>query len=203
MKERARLIQQILDEHFPNPKSSLFYRDPYTLLVAVLLSARNTDLKVNQVTPSLFSKAPTPEKMVELTIAEIQALIKPCGLYLTKAKNIWKLSHCLIHYHRGKVPRSLKALEALPGVGHKTASVVMALAFGYPTFPVDTHIFRSAHRWGLTSAASIPQVEKELKKLFPRKSWNRLHLQIIHFCRQYCPARGPHLECPICTRLLF
>ena len=197
-KEKARQIQKILNQLFPQPEIPLQHKDPYTLLIAVVLSARNTDAKVNQITPHLFAQASTPEEMIQLTIAEIQKIIKPCGLSPTKAKNIWHLSKILIEKHKGKVPASFAALEALPGVGHKTASVVMAQAFNKPAFPIDTHIYRCAHRWGLSHEKSIEKVERDLKKLFPRKDWIKVHLQIIHFARKYCPARGRHLECPIC-----
>lgn len=197
-KEKARQIQKILNQLFPQPEIPLQHTDPYTLLIAVVLSARNTDAKVNQITPHLFAKASTPEEMIQLTIAEIQKIIKPCGLSPTKAKNIWHLSKILIEKYKSKVPASFAALESLPGVGHKTASVVMAQAFNKPAFPIDTHIYRCAHRWGLSHEKSIEKVERDLKKLFPRKDWIKVHLQIIHFARKYCPARGKHLECPIC-----
>jgi endonuclease III len=198
-KQKAKLIQKILNELFPNPPIPLQHKDPYTLLIAVVLSARNTDAKVNQITPHLFALASTPRAMIELTIPEIQKIIKPCGLSPTKAKNIWHLSKILLEKHNGKVPRSFAALEALPGVGHKTASVVMAQAFRVPAFPVDTHIFRCAHRWGLSAGKTVEKVEEDLKKLFPRKDWIKVHLQIIYFARKYCPARGKHHNCPICN----
>lgn len=198
-KEKARLIQQILDDLFPNPLPPLHHSDPYTLLIAVVLSARNTDAKVNQITPHLFSKASTPQEMVELSISEIQKIIKPCGLSPTKAKNIWCLSKILIEKYKGKVPCSFTALEELPGVGHKTASVVMAQAFHVPAFPIDTHIFRCARRWGLSKGKTPEKVESDLKKLFPKKDWIKVHLQIIYFARKYCPARGQHRGCPICS----
>ena len=191
-------IQKILDKYFPNPKPPLHHRDPYTLLIAVVLSARNTDAKVNQITPHLFKKAKTPEEMIQLTVEEIREIIKPCGLSPTKAKNIWKLSEILVKKYKGKVPKTFNSLESLPGVGHKTASVVMAQAFNVPAFPVDTHIFRCAHRWGLSKGKTVEKVEADLKKLFPRKDWIKVHLQIIYFARKFCPARGKHHECLIC-----
>ena len=196
---RAQRIQKILNDYFPCPEIPLDHRDPYTLLIAVVLSARNTDAKVNQVTPLLFSRASTPEQMVQLSIGEIQSIIKPCGLSPTKAKNIWHLSKILIDQYEGEVPDSFAALEALPGVGHKTASVVMSQAFHKPAFPVDTHIFRCARRWGLSQGKTVEKVESDLKRLFPKKDWIKLHLQIIYFARRYCPARGRHIDCPICT----
>jgi endonuclease-3 len=199
-KEKAKQIHCILEKLFPHPAIPLLHQDPYTLLIAVLLSAQSTDVRVNQVTPRLFAKAATPEKMLALSIDEIAAIIKPCGLSNTKAKAIWNLSKMLLDTHHGKVPASFSELEALPGVGHKTASVVMIQAFHQPAFPVDTHIHRLAKRWGLSSGKNVKQTEKDLKKLFPKKSWNKLHLQIIYFARKYCPARGHKKEhCPICN----
>lgn len=195
---RITKIQKILNHYFPDPKPPLLHSDPYTLLIAVLLSARNTDAKVNQITPYLFKKAKTPEEMVLLTIEEIREIIKPCGLSPTKAKNIHRLSEILIEKYHSKVPKSFEALESLPGVGHKTASVVMAQAFHVPAFPVDTHIFRCARRWKLSRGKTVEKVEEDLKKLFPKKDWIKLHLQIIYFARKFCPARGPHENCPIC-----
>ena len=191
-------IQKILEHYFPDPKPPLHHSDSYTLLIAVLLSARNTDAKVNQVTPHLFKLAKTPEEMVLLTVDEIREIIRPCGLSPTKAKNIHRLSEILIEKYQGRVPKSFEALESLPGVGHKTASVVMAQAFHVPAFPVDTHIFRCAHRWGLSRGKNVEKVEEDLKKLFPKKDWIKLHLQIIYFARKFCPARGKHEMCPIC-----
>jgi endonuclease-3 len=195
------LIQKILNDLFPRPPIPLQHKDPYTLLIAVVLSARNTDAKVNQITPHLFALASTPQEMIKLAIPQIQKIIKPCGLSPTKAKNIWHLSKILIEEHGGKVPRSFEALEALPGVGHKTASVVMAQAFHEPAFPVDTHIYRCARRWGLSKGKTVERVEQDLKKLFQRKDWIKLHLQMIYFARQHCPARGKHRDCPICMLL--
>jgi endonuclease-3 len=197
-----KLICKILDELFPDPQIPLKHRDPYTLLIAVLLSAQCTDARVNVITPTLFALADTPEKMVRLDPKKIEEIIRPCGLAPTKAKAIWHLSKDLIERHGGKVPDSFEELEKLPGVGHKTASVVMAQAFGHPAFPVDTHIHRCAQRWGLSSGKSVVQTEKDLKKVFPKKSWNKVHLQIILYARTYCPARGHRKErCPICKRL--
>lgn len=199
MTTKAREIQQILDQLFPNPSIPLEHKDPYTLLIAVLLSAQCTDARVNQITPKLFAKAATPQAMVELSIADIAEIIRPCGLSNTKAKAIWNLSHILLKKHKGKVPSSFAALEKLPGVGHKTASVVMSQAFHKPAFPVDTHIHRCAKRWGLSSGKSVEQTEKDLKWHFPKSSWNKVHLQIIYFARKYCPARGHDAhKCPIC-----
>jgi endonuclease III len=201
-KEKAHFIEKTLEAHFPNPAIPLKARDPYTLLIAVLLSAQSTDARVNLVTPHLFAKAATPEEMIALDVAEIQRLIKPCGLGPTKAKAIWGLSQDLISKHKGEVPKNFKALEALPGVGHKTASVVMSQAFNHPAFPVDTHIHRCAQRWGLSRGKNVVQTERDLKRLFPRKKWNKVHLQMIFFARKFCPARG-HIaaKCPICSHL--
>ncbi len=195
-------IQAILDNLFPDPEPPLHHTDPYTLLIAVVLSARNTDAKVNQITPHLFQKAKTPEEMIRLTVDEIRAIIKPCGLSPTKAKNIWKLSEILVEKYQGEVPRSFEELEELPGVGHKTASVVMAQAFNVPAFPIDTHILRCARRWGLSKGKSPEKVEEDLKKIFPKKDWIKVHLQIIYYARKFCPARGKHTECQICSRAL-
>ena len=201
-KERAALVQRILDETVPNPAIPLSHTSPFTLLVAVILSAQCTDERVNIVTKALFKRADTPEKMVTLTVDEILFLIRSCGLAPTKAKALHRLSHLLLERHQGQVPASFKALESLPGVGHKTASVVMSQAFGKPAFPVDTHIFRAARRWGLSSANTVLAVEQDLKRLFPRSSWNKLHLQMILFCRAWCPAqRHEAHRCPICSLL--
>jgi endonuclease III len=202
VKQKAAQIQKILDELFPHPSIPLKHEDPYTLLIAVLLSAQCTDARVNQITPLLFAKADTPQEMLKLAIAEIAHIIRPCGLSNTKAKAIWNLSKILVEQHKGKVPCSFTALEKLPGVGHKTASVVMSQAFQKPAFPVDTHIHRCAKRWGLSTGKNVEQTEEDLKRLFPKKTWNKIHLQIIYFARTYCPARGhdPH-QCPICKSL--
>lgn len=200
--ERARFIEKVLKQLFPHPSIPLKHSDPYTLLIAVLLSAQCTDVRVNQVTPKLFAKASRPEEMMRLPVEEIAAIIRPCGLAPTKAKAIWKLSSLLVEKYGGKVPRKIELLEELPGVGHKTASVVMTQAFGAPAFPVDTHIHRCIERWGLSSGKSVKQTEKDVKRLFPRARWPLLHLQIIHFARKYCPARGHKAAlCPICSAL--
>lgn len=201
MKKRAMWIGQILDQLFPNPEIPLLHKDPYTLLCAVLLSAQCTDRRVNLVTPELFALADTPQKMAALTPKEIEAIIRSCGLSPTKSRALWQLSRDLMRKYRGRVPKTLRALESLPGVGHKTASVVRAQAFHLPAFPVDTHIFRSARRWGLSEAKTVEGVERDLKRLFPKKSWIRRHLQIIYFAREYCPARGHKKRCPICDTL--
>lgn len=200
--EKAKLVQKILNKYFPRPEIPLHHSSSYTLLIAVLLSARCTDARVNQITPILFAKAKTPQAMVKLSIKEIQDIIRPCGLSPAKAKAIWNLSNQLIEKYKGKVPKTFEELEELPGVGHKTASVVMAQAFHKPAFPIDTHIFRSAKRWKLSSGKNVKAVERDLKELFPEKSWIKLHLQIIHFARAYCPARGHHPDkCPICSAI--
>lgn len=200
--DKIQFIQNTLEKLFPSPEIPLLHQDAYTLLIAVLLSARCTDNRVNTITPILFKKASSPEKMVLLTISEIQEIIRPCGLSPKKAKAIWQLSHDLIENHNGKVPRTFEELEQLPGVGHKTASVVMTQAFHLPAFPVDTHIHRLGKRWGLTKGKNVKETEKDLKALFPEKSWNKLHLQMIYFGRKYCPARGHNPdECPICSHL--
>ena len=201
--KRAKEIQKILDHYFPDPAIPLAHKDAYTLLIAVLLSAQCTDARVNLVTPQLFEKASTPSEMIQLTIEEIAALIRTCGLSNTKAKAIWHLSKQILEKHKGKVPSSFDALEDLPGVGHKTASVVMSQAFHKPAFPVDTHIHRCAKRWGLSSGKSVEQTETDLKALFPKKSWNKIHLQIIYFARKFCPALGHKKErCPICSNVV-
>jgi endonuclease-3 len=193
-------IQTILDALFPHPTVPLIHVDPYTLLIAVLLSAQCTDAKVNEVTPQLFSLASTPEQMIQLSISEIETIIRPCGLYRHKAKAIWQLSHILINTYHSQVPSSSSALESLPGVGHKTASVVLCQAFGKAAFPVDTHIHRCAKRWGLSDGSSVIQTEKDLKALFPKRTWNKLHLQILYFARAYCTARKHNpTTCPICS----
>jgi endonuclease-3 len=201
-KERATYIQKRLQELYPDPPVPLDHKDPYTLLIAVLLSAQCTDVRVNQITPSLFSRADTPQEMVKIPEEEIRAIIRPCGLSPMKAKGIAGLSRILLHKYGGEVPADMAALEALPAVGHKTASVVMSQAFGVPAFPVDTHIHRLAQRWGLTSGKSVVQTERDLKRLFPEPSWNDLHLQIIFYGREYCTARGcDGTVCEICRTL--
>jgi endonuclease III len=198
--EKAARISAILDELYPQPPIPLAHRDPFTLLVAVALSAQTTDAQVNKVTPALFARAATPAAMAKLSEAEILSLIRSCGLAPGKAKNLKKLAQTLIDDFGGTVPRDMAALETLPGVGHKTASVVMTQAFGEPAFPVDTHIHRLAARWGLSKGKNVEQTERDLKKLFPREEWGRRHLQIIYFGRQHCPARGHDMsDCPICS----
>lgn len=198
--EKARRIADILDDLHPQPPVPLDHVDPYTLLVSVLLSAQCTDARVNQVTPRLFARAATPDAMARLEVEEIQAIIRPCGLAPAKAKNIRRLSQILRDEYDGRVPEDLAALESLPGVGHKTASVVLVQAFGEPAFPVDTHIHRLAGRWGLSRARNVVEVERDLKKLFPSGQWGKVHLQIIYFGRSHCPARGHDLAaCPICS----
>jgi len=198
--EKAARIHEILGELYPQAPVPLDHVDPFTLLVAVLLSAQTTDARVNLVTPELFARASTPEAMAQLPVEEILEAIRTCGLAPSKAKNIRALSELLVERHRGEVPQSFEELEALPGVGHKTASVVMAQAFGVPAFPVDTHIHRLAARWGLSDGKNVEKTERDLKRAFPSESWNELHLQIIYFGREHCPARGHDLEgCPICS----
>ncbi len=198
--EKAARILAILDEEFPDPAIPLAHDDPYTLLVAVVLSAQCTDERVNRVTPGLFALARTPAAMAELPVTTIRAAIRPCGLSPQKSRAIRELSRLLVERHGGVVPRDLDALEALPGVGHKTASVVMAQAFGVPAFPVDTHIHRLAWRWGLSSGRSVEQTERDLVRTFPRERWNALHLQFIWFGRTHCPAvRHDPKACPICS----
>lgn len=204
MKKEARvqLIQKILNEYYPAPAIPLKHKDPYTLLIAVLLSAQCTDERVNRITPHLFALADTPEKMVMLSYEQVQEVIRPCGLSERKAKAIVDLSQMLLDKFAGKVPSSIEALEELPGVGHKTASVVVAQSFGIDAFPVDTHIHRLAKRWGLSKAKNVEMTERDLKKLFPKKSWILLHLQIIYYARKFCPALGHKVEtCPICSAL--
>lgn len=197
--ERVALILQRLQALYPEPPIPLQHKDPFTLLVAVLLSAQCTDERVNQVTPALFALADTPAAMAQLSEERIREIIRPCGLSPQKAKAIKRLSEMLLEEHGGAVPADMEALERLPGVGHKTASVVMAQAFGVPAFPVDTHIHRLAQRWGLSSGKSVVQTERDLKRLFPREYWNRLHLQIIYYGREFCSARGcDGRVCEIC-----
>lgn len=197
---RAAYISQKLEELYPETPVPLDHKDAYTLLIAVLLSAQCTDERVNKVTPALFKKADTPKKMIKLEVSEIQEIIRPCGLSPKKSKAIYDLSHILLNEHQGQVPQSFEELEKLPGVGHKTASVVMAQAFGVPAFPVDTHIHRLAQRWDLTNGKNVEQTEKDLKKLFPKELWNKLHLQIIFYGREFCSARGcDGTVCEICT----
>ncbi len=198
-RDRVDFILSRLRELYPEPPVPLDHSDPYTLLVAVLLSAQCTDERVNQVTPRLFERAKTPKAMMEVAVEEIRQIIRPCGLSPQKSKAIAGLSRILIEEHRGEVPEDIEALERLPGVGHKTASVVMAQAFGVPSFPVDTHIHRLSQRWGLTSGKNVVQTERDLKRLFPEESWNRLHLQMIFYGREFCTARGcDGRVCEIC-----
>ena len=198
-KERAAYIQNRLQQLYPETPIPLDHKDPYTLLIAVLLSAQCTDVRVNQITPLLFARADTPQDMLKLSVEEIKEIIRPCGLSPMKSKGIVGLSQILLDEHGGKVPADIKALEALPAVGHKTASVVMAQAFGVPSFPVDTHIHRLAQRWGLTSGKNVAQTERDLKRIFPESRWNDLHLQIIFYGREYCTAHGcDGRVCQIC-----
>jgi endonuclease-3 len=190
-KEKAIYIMEELEKLYPETPIPLDHSDAYTLLIAVLLSAQCTDERVNKITPLLFAKARTPETMIRLSIEEIQAIIRPCGLSPKKAYAIWTLSNMILDLHSGEVPNSFEALEALPGVGHKTASVVMSQAFGHPAFPVDTHIHRLMIRWGLTCGKNVEQTEKDAKSLFPKEKWNKLHLQIIFYGRSHSPARSP------------
>jgi endonuclease-3 len=189
-KEKAQIVMNELERLYPEVPIPLDHKDPYTLTIAVLLSAQCTDVRVNQITPLLFAKADNPFDMVKLSIEEIKEIIRPCGLSPAKSKAIWNLSQILIYKYDGKVPESFEGLESLPGVGHKTASVVMSQAFGVPAFPIDTHIHRLMYRWGLTSGKNVEQTEKDAKNLFPKALWNKLHLQIIFYGREYSPARG-------------
>ncbi|MDO4224522.1 MAG: endonuclease III [Bergeyella zoohelcum] len=189
-KQRAEIIIEELEKLYPNPPIPLDHTDEYTLLVAVALSAQTTDKKVNQITPKLFSKGGTPEKMAKLEVAEIKELIKEVGLSNSKAKNLKAMAELLVERHNGIVPQTYEELEALPGVGHKTASVVMSQAFGFPAFPVDTHIHRLLTQWKMTSGKNVVQTEKDAKKIFPKDKWNKLHIQIILYGREYSPARG-------------
>jgi endonuclease-3 len=194
-------IMRILEDLFPNPPVPLHHENPYTFLVAVLLSAQCTDVRVNKTTPELFSIASHPKDMLKLEVQEIEDIIRPCGLAPRKSKAIAELSAILVDKYKGSIPATMAELEALPGVGHKTASVVMAQIFREPAFPVDTHIHRLAYRWKLSTGRNVKQTEKDLKRLFPKESWNDLHLQIIFFGRKYCPARGHNpYDCPICKK---
>ena len=198
-KEKINFIISTLEDLYPETPIPLNHKDSYTLLIAVLLSARCTDERVNKITPLLFEKADTPEKMIQISVEEIRQIIRPCGLSPQKSKAIYGLSKILIDKHNSIVPDNFEDLEALPGVGHKTASVVMCQAFGKDAFPVDTHIFRLLRRWKISSGKNVDKVEQDAKKHFPQKLWNKLHLQIIFFGREYCPARGHVIEkCPIC-----
>ena len=202
--EKADYILKRLEELYPETPIPLDHSDPYTLLIAVLLSAQCTDVRVNQVTPQLFKLARTPQEMIKVNVSEIENIIRPCGLAPRKSKAISGLSHILLDKYQGVVPQSFEALEELPGVGHKTASVVMSQSFNVPAFPVDTHIHRLAQRWGLTTGKNVEQTEADLKKVFPRDTWNKLHLQIIFYGREHCTARGcDGLQCEICSTINF
>ena len=201
--QRADHVRSRLEELYPKTPIPLDHKDAYTLLVAVLLSAQCTDVRVNLITPALFARADNPHDMMNVPVDEIREIIRPCGLSPAKSSAISRLSKIIVEEHGGEVPDSFEALEALPGVGHKTASVVMAQAFGVPAFPVDTHIHRLATRWKLTSGKNVVQTERDLKKLFPRDSWNKLHLQIIFYGREYCTARGCNGKICLLCRELF
>jgi endonuclease III len=201
--EKVNDILSILHKLYPKPEVPLHHKDAYTLLISVLLSAQCTDVRVNKTTPYLFERADNPYDMMKLSVDEIRDIIRPCGLSPMKSKGIAGLSKILVEKYDGKVPGTFEALESLPAVGHKTASVVMTQWFGMPAFPVDTHIHRLAYRWGLSNGKSVEQTEKDLKRLIPEKKWNAAHLQIIYFGREYCPARGHNWqECPICSKYL-
>ena len=202
-KKKAKFIQRILDKFYPNPKIPLDFSDPFTLLIATMLSANSRDIVANRITKILFKKANSPQKMLKLSQVEIEKIIKPCGLGPTRSKNILKICKILIEKHSSKVPLSFKELEALPGIGHKTASVVIGVFYNQNTFPVDTHVFRLAKRWGLTSKkSSIKQAEADLKNIFPEKDWFKIHLQMIYFGRLFCKAKGHVIkDCPICSKL--
>lgn len=200
--EKAKFIIDALEKCYPKVEVPLDHKDPYTLLIAVLLSAQCTDVRVNQITPILFKRADNPYDMIKLSVEEIAEIIRPCGLSPMKSKGIYGLSHILIDKHNGEVPQSFEDLEALPAVGHKTASVVMSQAFGVPAFPVDTHIHRLLSRWGITSGKSVKQTELDAKAVFPEEIWNKLHIQIILYGREYSPARSPKLSVDFITREL-
>jgi endonuclease III len=196
-------ILKILDRYFPDPDIPLDHKDPYTLLISVVLSAQCTDERVNKTTPTLFALADNPFDMSKIPVDEIREIVKPCGLSPAKSKAISKLSQILVEKYDGRVPSTFDELEALPGVGHKTASVVMTQCFGQPAFPVDTHIHRLAYRWGLSNGRSVEQTEKDLKRLIPENKWDKAHLQIIYFGRKFCPARGhAWRQCPICSKYM-
>ena len=201
-KERVNFVINTLKEYYPTIPIPLDHKDPYTLLIAVLLSAQCTDVRVNQITPLLFAKANIPYDMVKMSVEEIKEIIRPCGLSPMKSKGIFGLSKMIIDLHNGEVPQSFEALEAMPAVGHKTASVVMSQAFGVPAFPVDTHIHRLMYRWNLTNGKNVIQTEKDAKRIFPSAIWNDLHLQIIWYGRQYSPARGWNLDKDIITKTI-
>ena len=199
-KNKVKYLIKELENLFPEVPVPLNHKDPYTLLIAVLLSAQCTDERVNQITPNLFEKADNPYDMINLTIEEIKEIIRPCGLSPMKSKGIYGLSKIIIEKHNGLVPKTFEDLEELPGVGHKTASVVMSQAFGFPAFPVDTHIHRLMYRWGLSNGSNVKQTEKDAKRIFPQENWNKLHLQIIFYARQYSPARGWDINRDIITK---
>lgn len=198
--EKAEKILEMLEGYYPETPVPLDHETPFQLLIAVLMSAQTTDLKVNQVTPELFRRGPDPFEMAKLPVEEIRQVIREVGLAPTKAKNIKRLSEILVDSYDGGIPDTMEGLESLPGVGHKTAGVVISQAFGVPAFPIDTHIHRLAARWGLSNGSTVEKTEKDLKAIFPKETWNKLHLQIIFFGREYCPARWHDLEtCPICS----
>lgn len=199
--EKAHIVLEELQRAFPEPEVPLHHTDAFTLLVAVMLSAQCTDARVNKVTPALFAAAPTPAAMAAMEWQQVREYIATCGLTETKAKRLVETARLLVERHGGQVPSTFEELEALPGVGHKTASVVMNQAFGYPAFPVDTHIYRLARRWGLSRGNSVEQVEHDLKKLYPQSAWGKLHIQLVLWGRQHCPARGCKPVCAICSRL--
>lgn len=199
--ERAAIVLEELERAYPQPGCPLHHHDPFTLLVAVMLSAQCTDARVNKVTPALFAAAPTPQSMAAMDWQEVREYIATCGLTQTKAKRLVETAKLLVERHNGQVPATFEELEALPGVGHKTASVVMAQAFGMPAFPVDTHIFRLARRWRLSRGKTVEAVEADLKKCFPKALWNKLHVQFVLWGREHCPARGCKPVCPVCARL--
>ena len=199
-KNKVKYLIKELENLFPEVPVPLNHKDPYTLLIAVLLSAQCTDERVNQITPNLFKKADNPYDMINLSIEEIKEIIRPCGLSPMKSKGIYGLSKIIIEKHNGLVPKTFEDLEELPGVGHKTASVVMSQAFGFPAFPVDTHIHRLMYRWGLSNGSNVKQTEKDAKRIFPQENWNKLHLQIIFYARQYSPARGWDINRDIITK---
>ena len=199
-KNKVKYLIKELENLFPEVPVPLNHKDPYTLLIAVLLSAQCTDERVNKITPNLFEKADNPYDMINLTIEEIKEIIRPCGLSPMKSKGIYGLSKIIIEKHNGLVPKTFEDLEELPGVGHKTASVVMSQAFGFPAFPVDTHIHRLMYRWGLSNGSNVKQTEKDAKRIFPQENWNKLHLQIIFYARQYSPARGWDINKDIITK---
>ena len=199
-KEKISYTIQKLDEIYPKVSVPLDHEDPYTLLIAVILSAQSTDVRVNKITPKLFSKAKTPYQMIKLSVEEIRDIIRPVGLSPMKSKGIYELSHIIINSHNGKVPKTFEALEALPSVGHKTASVVMSQAFGIPAFPVDTHIHRLMYRWGFSSGKNVAKTEQDAKRLFPKNRWNDMHIKMIWYGREYSPARGWRLDKDVITK---